>query len=271
LTIYNRTSSKTQYLADLGAKVAASPGEAIAASALTVLMLKDAEAIRGLLFSKGAGVDLSGRTLLQMGTIAPKESLALMEETRKAGGDYLEAPVLGSRPKAREGKLLVMVGATREQFERWVELLRSFGPNPRLVGEVGKAAALKLAFNQLIASQLAAFSLSLGMVARAGIDVGLFMELLRQSALYAPTFDSKLPTMLERKFAEPNFPARLLLKDLDLIRAEAQALGLRATTLEGVREVIEEMLAMGYGDHDYSVLYQAIDPDRDNAGRSGTG
>jgi len=61
------------------------------------------------------------------------------------------------------------------------------------MGEVGSAAAVKLALNQLIASLTAAFSLSLGFVQRQGTDVELFMQILRQSALYAPTFDKKFP------------------------------------------------------------------------------
>jgi len=260
LTVYNRTLEKAQPLADLGAEIATSPREAIVASDLTVLMLKDAEAIRSTLFSAGTRTDVSGRTLLQMSTIAPNESSVLMEDAQRSGGDYFEAPVLGSRPQAKEGKLLVMVGGTRAQFERWLEILRCFGPEPQLVGGVGKAAALKLAFNQLIASQFAAFALSLAMARREGIDLGLFMELLRQSALYAPTFDSKLSRLVERNFTDPNFPAKHLLKDVDLILTEAQALGLNAVVLQGVRSVLERTLELDYSDSDYSALYQAIDP-----------
>lgn len=260
LTVYNRTAAKAQPLADQGAKMVTNAGEAVAASELTILMLKDAEATRSLLFGGGAPIDFSGRTLLQMGTIAPHESQALMEEIHKAGGQYLEAPVLGSRPQAKEGKLLVMVGATPEQFNRWEEVLRCFGPVPRLVGPVGHAAALKLALNQLIASQLTAFSLSLAMARRRGIDLEVFMDILRHSALYAPTFDSKLPSLLAREFSHPNFPVRLLLKDVDLALAEAKGLGLDPTSLEGVREVVRKAIEQGFGEHDYAGLYQVVDP-----------
>jgi len=260
LSVYNRTREKALSLRDQGAEVAASPAAAIVASPVTVLMLKHAPAIRNLLYRGGALPELSGRTILQMSTIGPRESIALMEEVRDAGGEYCEAPVLGSRPQAREGRLLIMVGATAEEFERWSGLLRCFGPEPRRVGEVGQAAALKLAFNQLIAGLASAFALSLGMVRRQGIDVELFMEILRESALHARMFDAKLPRMLARDFSDPNFPARLLAKDLDLVCAEAQALGLGAEPLEGVRAVLERTLAMGLGDGDYCGLYAAVDP-----------
>lgn len=260
LTVYNRTRHKAEPLQELGAVIADSAQAAIATSDVTVLMLSDAAAIRETLEPHGRLPELERRTLIQMGTIAPRESVALLEDIHRAGGDYLEAPVLGSRPQAREGRLLIMVGATAAQFARWSELLADLGPEPRLVGPVGKAAALKLAFNQLIASHLASFAMALGLIRGHDIDVEEFMTLLRQSPLYAPTFDAKLSKLLERDFSDVNFPARLLLKDLNLATEVAQDLGLHTAVLEGLKSVVGEALARGLGDADYSVLGELVDP-----------
>ncbi|HET9228194.1 MAG TPA: NAD(P)-dependent oxidoreductase, partial [Thermoanaerobaculia bacterium] len=167
VTVYNRTREKAEALAASGATVANSAQEAIDRGEAVFLMLKDAVAIRDLLFDG----NLEGRTVVQMSTIGPSESTALAEEVRQRGGDYLEAPVLGSTPQARDGKLLVMAGGTPEQFGRWLEVFRALGPEPILVGPVGQASALKLAVNQLIGALSATFSLRLGMVRRQGIDV----------------------------------------------------------------------------------------------------
>jgi 3-hydroxyisobutyrate dehydrogenase len=59
-----------------------------------------------------------------------------------AGGDYLEAPVLGSIPEAKAGKLILMVGGSPEQFQRWSELLQHFGSEPLLIGPVELPLAL---------------------------------------------------------------------------------------------------------------------------------
>jgi 3-hydroxyisobutyrate dehydrogenase-like beta-hydroxyacid dehydrogenase len=260
LTVFNRTREKALPLAEKGATVAASAREAVAASDVAVVMLRDAGAIRSLLEENGSLPDLSGKTIVQMSTIAPSESIDLAEAVRRAGGEYLEAPVLGSTPQAREGKLLVLVGGSQESFDRWVDLLRAFGPEPVRIGDVGRAAALKLALNQLIPSLAATFSLSLGMVRRHGIDVEVFMNILRQSTFFAPSFDRKLPQMLARDFANTNFPAELMLKDLHLIRAEATALGLDPQGLDGVLGVVQKTVDEGHGREDYSALYQVVDP-----------
>jgi 3-hydroxyisobutyrate dehydrogenase len=268
VTVFNRTREKAAALAGQGAKVAASAREAVAASEVVVFMLRDAAAIRGLIEEAGRLPDLSGKTIVQMSTIGSADSQALLADVRRAGGDYLEAPVLGSTPQAKDGKLLVLVGATPELFERFHDFLRAFGPEPLRVGEAGQAAALKLAMNQLIAAEAAAFSLSLGLVRRKGIDVDLFMKVLRQSALHAPTFDAKLPRYLAHDYENPNFPTALLLKDLDLVRQEAEAVGLGTTALDGVRAVVEKAVGLGLGGGDYAALYEAIDPQDAKAGRS---
>lgn len=260
LVVYNRTAEKLEPLKAQGATLARSAEEVLQQSQAIILMLTNAQAIRELVLSETARPLLADRTLIQMGTIAPSESRALRDEITAAGGSYLEAPVLGSIPEVKAGQLQVMVGATLDLFQRWLPLLRQFGPEPQLVGEVGSAAALKLALNQLIASLTTAFSLSLGFVQQQGGNVDTFMQVLRQSALYAPTFDKKLQRMLDRNFANPNFPTKHLLKDTQLFLQEAIASGLRADSLEGVQQILETACAMGLSDDDYSALFAAVQP-----------
>jgi 3-hydroxyisobutyrate dehydrogenase len=260
VTVWNRTPDKAAPLAAEGATVAPSPAAALRAAEAVVLMLADAPTIRDTLLSGEPAELLRGRTVIQMGTIAPSESLELEAGLAEHGASYLEAPVLGSIAEASGGRLVVLVGASAEEFERWLPLLRSLGPDPRLVGPPGHAAALKLALNQLIATITTAYALGLGMVRRSGVDLELWAEIVRSSALYAPTFDKKLDRMVERRFLPANFPARLLLKDLRLVAEQAQRLGLFAPFLGGLVEIVERTVDAGLGEADYSALAAAIEP-----------
>lgn len=260
VTVYNRTADKVADLPKAGIAVAASPDEALRAGDCVVLMLADAQAIREVLLEPAARQELRGRTVIQMGTIGPRESQEFQRAVQAAGGDYLEAPVLGSITEVKEQRLLVMVGGTEAQFEQWAGLLKAFGPEPRLIGPVGSAAALKLALNQLIAAEIAAFSLSLGLVQREGIAVETFMDILRQSALFAPAFEKKLPRLLQRDYTDPNFSARHLLKDVDLFLKEAATVGLNVSSLEGVRPLLGKTVEQGLADVDYSALFEAVNP-----------
>ena len=265
VTVYNRTPEKLSPLKATGAIAAPSPADAIAASPCSILMLSNATAIREVLFSRAARDALSGRTIIQMGTIAPAESKAIYHDVRAAGGEYLESPVLGSIPQAKSGELILMVGSTTTQFEQWKALLRCFGHNPVRLGEVGCGAAVKLGMNQLIGSLTAAFAMSLGLVQREGIDIEQFMAIVRESALYAPTFDKKLSRMVNRDFENPNFPTKHLLKDMTLFAAAAEEAGIDATAAAAVGQVVQRAIAMGLADKDYSALFAAVSP-ADSAG-----
>lgn len=258
---YNRTASKLETLQKSGAEIADLPEKAIEKSDCVILMLTNAEAIRELLLSEASKQQLSGKTVIQMSTISPQESREIHDAVVAVGGEYLEALVLGSIPQVKAGELQVMVGASAEQFAKWSDFLKNFG-SPVLLGAVGAAAATKLALNQLIASLTSAFALSLGFVQRQGVDVEQFMSILRQSALYAPTFDKKLPQMLNRDFNNPNFPTKHLLKDTNLFLNEAEAVGLNVSSLEGVRKVLEMAQQLGLADADYSSLFAAINPEK---------
>jgi 3-hydroxyisobutyrate dehydrogenase-like beta-hydroxyacid dehydrogenase len=119
---------------------------------------------------------------------------------------------------------------------------------------------MKLAMNQLIATLTAAFSLSLGLVRAEGVDVEQFMGLLRESTLYAKTFDKKLTKMLEHNYTRPNFPLKHLIKDLALFRQVAEKNGMEFSIPQAMLEVFEKGAAAGYSDEDYSALYEAINP-----------
>ncbi len=261
LVAYNRTPEKLAPLQANGAAIAKHPHEAIAACECLILMLTNATAIRSVLLSEASRQQLVGRTVIQMGTITPTDSKAIRDEVVAAGGDYLEAPVLGSIPEAQTGKLIVMVGGSTEQFQRWSDLLQNFGSEPLLIGAVGSAAAVKLALNQLIASVSSAFAMSLGFVLRQGIDVELFMQILRNSTLYAPTFDKKLQRMRDHNYSNPNFPTKHLLKDTDLFISEAKSVGLNVSSIEGVRQILEIAMSKGLSEADYSSLFSAIYPE----------
>jgi 3-hydroxyisobutyrate dehydrogenase len=260
VTVYNRTTTKALPLQACGITVVTRPDQAMIQADCVVLMLADAAAIRAVLLTPASLAALRSRTVIQMGTIDHEESLALQVEIERVGGLYCEAPVLGSLAEAQTGTLIVMVGGNERQFIQWGPLFRSLSREPRLVGPVGKAASLKLALNQLIAAEMSAFALSLGLVQRTGISVDTFMAVLRESTLFAPAFEKKLPRLLTRDYQHPNFSARHLLKDLELFLKEASGYGLTTSSLEGIKPVLQRTIAQGLGDSDYSAIFEVINP-----------
>ncbi len=258
VSAWNRTAEKAAPLATAGIRLPGSAAGALATADTVLLLLADAAAIEATLFAPDTLAALAGRTMVQMGTIAPAESRALAKRVRAAGGDYLEAPVLGSLPEARAGKLLVMAGGDETLYQSCLALFAALSEDPQRVGAVGQAAALKLALNQLIAGLTATFSLSLGLVRKEGLDTERFMAMVRASALYAPTFDKKLDKYLAHDYARANFPLKHLLKDVRLMDAVMGAACIDTGTLKAIAAAAERGIAAGLGDADYSALYEVL-------------
>jgi 3-hydroxyisobutyrate dehydrogenase-like beta-hydroxyacid dehydrogenase len=258
VTVWNRTAARAEALRAAALEAVATPAQALGAAQVAILVLADAPAIRAVLGAPGVEHALAGRTIVQMGTIGPDESRAFAGEVAARAGEWVEAPVLGSIPQADSGTLQVMVGGTEEQLRRLEPLLSRLGKDVRLVGPVGQAAALKLALNQLIGSLTAAFATSLAFAKASGIPPGLFMDVLRPSALYAPTFDKKLGRMLDGEYENPTFPLRLLRKDVELFARAARAAGVAPRVAEAVLDVVDAAAARGLSEADYASLAEGL-------------
>jgi len=256
VTVYNRTASKAESLKAKGAVVAAISSDAIAACDVIIVMVTDFNAVSEVLFNEK--VSYQSKTVIQMSTIGPDESLTVMKRIEEYGGEYLEAPVLGGIAQIPAGQLIPMVGGTQEQFNKWKKFLENFGKSVYYLGQVGKGAAAKLACNQLIATMVTSFAMSLGYIQSEGIDVETFMKIIRPSAYYAPAFDRKLESMLKSDYTYTNFSLKNLLKDVNLAKNEFSQNGVNVTTLGSVAKILEEGINRGLSYLDYSALYEVI-------------
>ena len=264
LNVYNRTQYKAKEIEELGAILYNSPNKIVKDSDILIIMLSDYDAIYEVLITSNIG-GFEGKTVIQMSTIAPEESKEIGSRILNLHGDYFEAPVLGSIPQIENGELIVLVGGNKKQISENEKLFSCFSNKILYIGEVGKASAMKLALNQLIISETVAFSMSLGYLKENGLDIETFMEILRGSALYAPTFDKKLSKMLDRNFENPNFPVKHLLKDLDLMLGEFSESGININSLKGIRKILLDTIQQGYADHDYSAIYNGVHPAKEES------
>ncbi len=256
LNIFNRTKSKALPLEKMGANIYDSPVNAIKDTVKVITVLTTYEANTSVLFTEN--ISYESKTVIQMGTIGVEENIRLEQKIKSLGGQYLEAPVLGSIPQIKGRELITLVGGEKEVFTRQESLLKTFGQDVHYFGKTGKASAAKLAYNQLIATLTAAFSMSLGFIKANNVDVEKFMEILRKSALYSPTFDKKLPKMLANDFSNPNFPLKHLLKDVRIIESDFDEKRIDTQILQSIEKILKNGIDMGMANLDYSAIYNAI-------------
>lgn len=258
VTVWNRSADKLTPLTEAGLEPAQTPAEAVKASDVVILMLADAPAIESVLDQIPDEL-WQDKLLLQMSTIAPEQSRQIAGRLRHAGARSLECPVLGSTPQARDGSLILIAAGPEATVDEARPLLEDIGKSLHVVGtDPGQAAAAKLALNQLIPSLIAMFGLSLHYVQRHEIHPEDWMKILRESALYAPSYDKKLDRLLSADFEQPNFPVKHMLKDVGLFLDTASPLGLDTRMLESLNQLLQKCAAAGLSESDYSAVGQAV-------------
>jgi 3-hydroxyisobutyrate dehydrogenase-like beta-hydroxyacid dehydrogenase len=152
LVVYTRTHEKAEAFAgEHGARAAATPREAAEGADAVITMVPDAPEVEEVLLGEQGAVHGlgEGSLAIDMSTIAPTAARAIGERLADDGVAFLEAPVSGSRPKAEDGTLTIMVGGEEGDFERARPLFEAMGERIVFVGPKGHAQLAKLLTNTM--------------------------------------------------------------------------------------------------------------------------
>jgi 3-hydroxyisobutyrate dehydrogenase len=256
VTVWNRTADKVKPLAQAGAKVATTPAQLAAQveAIITILTNRDAQAAvyegpDGLL-----ATDASGKLFIEMSTVQPHDEVALAETVRAKGGVFIECPVGGTVGPARQGKLLGVAGANRDDFEKAKPLLHQMCRRVELVGPVGAGTSLKLALNLPLLVYYQALAEAYVLCRHLGLDNTWLMELLSETSGGPNVLKTRGPAIaaaLEgRDPGTANFDIDLVCKDLSTMLAEAKARGATLPLVERALAVYGGALQAGWGQRD---------------------
>src|SRR4051812_24479452 len=202
LTVYTRTREKADAFAaeHETATAAGSPREAADGASTVITMVPDAPEVEEVLLGEDGAVHglAEGALAIDMSTIAPTAARAVSERLSDDGVAFLEAPVSGSRPKAEDGTLTIMVGGEDADFERARPLFEVMGERIVHVGPQGHAQLAKLLTNTMAAVTTVALAESVLAAERAGLDPGAFLEVAAGSAGNSTVLGLKGRPMFDR-------------------------------------------------------------------------
>jgi len=200
VTGYNRTRSKAQWLVDRGMQWAASPRAVAQKVDVTFTMVTNATALAAVTDGPDGllGGLSTGKFHIDMSTVSPDVSRALAAKVREKGADMVDAPVSGSVITLQQGKLSVMVGGSKETFERLKPLLQDIGPKVTHVGDNGVALSMKIAVNLQLAVQMMAFSEGVLLAEKSGIPREVAVEVMVHSAIASPMIQYRGPFVLKQ-------------------------------------------------------------------------
>jgi 3-hydroxyisobutyrate dehydrogenase len=261
LSVYTRTREKAEaFAAEHGARAAATPREAAEGAAVVITMVPDAPEVEEVLLGEQGAVHGLGEggLVIDMSTIAPTAARAIGERLGDDGAAFLEAPVSGSRPKAEDGTLTIMVGGEESDFERARPLFDVMGERIVHVGPRGHAQLAKLLTNTMGAVHAAALAEAVLAVEKAGVNPDAFLKVAAGSAGNSTVLGLKGHPMFERDFT-PLFKLEHMLKDVRHCLDEAKALGVELSLGAFVEPLFAKAADAGHGEEDFAAVIRAFD------------
>ena len=246
---WNRTPGKSVD----GARAADSPADAAQGAEVVWLCVSDTAAVESVLFGeKGVEQALTeGMTISDSSTISPSATRKFAERVAQKGAVYVDSPMTGSKTGAEAGTLLFIVGGDEEVIEKLKPLYAAMGKKIFRMGETGKGQSAKIVMNLQIALIYEGFAEALALAAKLEVDTESLVHLINASMVKSGVIEYKAPFVLRRDFS-PNFPLRLMRKDIRLALDAAKESRVKLPGLETVEEVYDVAVEEGHADLDYA-------------------
>ena len=257
---WNRTRARGEELAaDHGAVVADTPAQAAAAAGIVITMVVDSPEVEAVLFgADGAAEGLrDGGLAIDMSTIAPSAGRAIADRLRDQGTSFLDAPVTGSKPKAEDGTLTIMVGGDAAEFERAKPLFEAMGKLVLHVGPQGHGSMVKLINNTVAAVNTAAVAEGIAAGRRADLDLDKLIEVIAAGSGASAMLDLKAQPIIQRDY-EPLFKLGHMLKDVRHCLAEAEDLGVPMRVAAATETLYAEADDAGHYDDDFAAVAEQV-------------
>lgn len=258
VAVYNRTRSKADPLAELGATIVDRPTDLADRDIVFTVVGGSDDFKQVVIGPQGllSGPGPAPAVIVDSTTISAEASAAVRAEAQRRGTALLAAPVSGN-PKVVKAGRLTMVTSGPEQAHRlalpYLDVMAGGGVT--YVGEGDRARLVKVCHNLMlgIVAQTLAEILVLG--EKGGVSRADLMEFLNNSVLGSTFTRYKTPAYVNLDFT-PTFTPALLLKDFDLGHEAARELGVPMPVASAAQQVVQALIGHGYTDVDFAALIE---------------
>jgi 3-hydroxyisobutyrate dehydrogenase len=260
-TVWNRHPEKAAPLADDGATVAESLEEAVRGADVVITMLFDADSVAAVM-EQAIPLLEPGTAWVQTSTVGRDGIERLAAIAQQHGIPFYDAPVVGTKQPAEDGKLTVLAAgpsATREVVQ---PVFDAIGSKTVWLGEAaGPASAMKLIANSWVATITAGTAFGIEQARAFGLDPAQFLETVSGGAADSPYLQAKGRTIIEDRAGDPQFALDGLRKDLGLIREADLAAGVPTSFIDTLLATYGAAAEQGYGGADIAAVAAAFRPD----------
>jgi 3-hydroxyisobutyrate dehydrogenase-like beta-hydroxyacid dehydrogenase len=243
-----------------GARAVATPWEATEDAEVAWICVSDTAAVEQVLFGENGaqGALQPGMVVVDSSTISPTATREFARRVGEREAEYVDAPVTGSKAGAETGQLIFMAGGSDQTIEKLKPLWTAMGKSLFRMGEVGMGQAAKLGMNLMIALTYEGFAEGLALTGKLGVKPDALIPLIQASMVRSGVIDYKAPFVLRRDFS-PNFPLRLMHKDIQLMLDAAREQRVKLPGLETVAEIYDIAAEEGQDNLDYAATLTLLE------------
>jgi 3-hydroxyisobutyrate dehydrogenase-like beta-hydroxyacid dehydrogenase len=259
LTAYNRHRNKAEELIPYGGSVAESVAELSSHCNVVLSCLPNDETVLNA-YRGPDGVfanAVRGSLVIEMSTVYPKTSEELSRLGAEREVDVLDVTISGSTPAAEQGALVLFGGGDRDRFNAAEAIFQAISRKHFYVGPSGAGARMKLVVNTLLGIGMQAIAEAVALGEKAGLDRDRLLDVLSQTAVVAPAHVGKLHRAAMGDYS-PQFPLRLMNKDLELVLQLAAEVGAQMPATQAAFKVNSAQAAQG-SEQDFSVVIQQME------------
>ena len=254
VTVWNRTRSKAEALAQFGAKVADDPVE-VADHDVVFTMVSASRDLEEVVAQLLSNPDRTPSIVVDCSTVSTECSAAVREQLNKRGAAFLASPVSGNGNVVRAGMLSVICSGPREAFDRAQPVLELLGRHVTYVGDGELARLAKICHNVflgIVAQSLAEITV---LAEKGGVPRAALLDVINNSVMGSVFSRYKTPAYVHLDYT-PTFTPVLLRKDMDLGARAADELGVPMPVAAAARETVQAAIAQGHTAEDFAVLLQ---------------
>ncbi|MFQ5625531.1 MAG: NAD(P)-dependent oxidoreductase [Methyloligellaceae bacterium] len=258
VTAWNRTEAKAEPLREYGVNIAAAAADAAEGADITIVMVADGPSSDEVILGTGESTGIlermrEGSTLLVMSSIPVATAAAQGKAAAARKVRYLDAPVSGGEPGARDGKMTIMAGGDAQAFEDIQRVFAILG-RATYVGRAGTGSLAKLANQVIVGNTIQTVAEALLLAQAGGADPNAVIEALKGGFADSPILQNHGSRMIAGNF-EPGGRCRIQLKDTRTAEQLGTSFGLVLPMTSQARETYTNLVENGQGDIDHNAAY----------------
>jgi 3-hydroxyisobutyrate dehydrogenase-like beta-hydroxyacid dehydrogenase len=251
---WNRTPDFVKLLGSDRVAISSSIAKLVADSDVILSSLANDVAVRSVYFDSG-GVFSSakpGTIILEMSTISPELSRLLHQEASIRGVYLLDLAISGSTPAVEAGTITLLAGGDQNTFKKCTSIYESIAKQWFLIGPGSFGILMKLVVNLLLGVDMQAIAEAVSLGEHLRIDRNVLLDVLSKTTMIPPAFRGKIQKIKDSDYS-PEFPLRLMSKDMDLVMEAARTSGADLPAARVAQSVLASNLSSN-GDQDLSAI-----------------